>query len=186
MRHHGWRKTSTCPRGSSPWPSCHALKAEDPGEPRGVEAAAGTPGGFDGGHILPHDECVAVAARALGTAKMVSEDALLRALQRMDRTASAAWMRTSLMHSVREALNRPWVMDIDASIKPLFGSQEGAVIGYNPSKPMRPSHVLRTFLVSSAYGGATGITAALHNQVTRPGRHASGTKPQSPMAAAPC
>jgi hypothetical protein len=30
---------------------------------------------------------------------------------------------------------------LDASIKPLYGRQEGAEIGYNPTKPMRPSHV---------------------------------------------
>ena len=43
----------------------------------------------------------------LGTAKLVSEDALRRALGRMDEAASAAWMRPALMHSVREALDRP-------------------------------------------------------------------------------
>jgi hypothetical protein len=36
-----------------------------------------------------------------------------------------------------------------ASIKPLYGRQEGAEIGYNPTQPMRPSHVLHTFLVSN-------------------------------------
>ncbi|MFN9771776.1 MAG: hypothetical protein ACK54X_03995, partial [Burkholderiales bacterium] len=91
----------------------------------------------------------AVAAQALGMAKVISEDALRRALERIDEAASAAWMRPSLMHSVREALDRPWVLDIDASIKPPYGRQEGAEIGYNPSKPMRPSHVLHTFLVSN-------------------------------------
>ena len=29
------------------------------------------------------------------------------------------------MHSVREVLGRPWVLDIDASVKPLYGRQEG-------------------------------------------------------------
>ena len=91
----------------------------------------------------------AVAAQALGMNKVVSEDALRRALERIDETASSAWLRPSLMHSVREALERPWVLDIDASIKPLYGRQEGAQIGYNPSKPKRPSHVLHTFLVSN-------------------------------------
>jgi hypothetical protein len=71
-----------------------------------------------------------VAAQALGMAKVVSEDALRRALERIDEAASAAWMRPSLMHSVRGALDRPWVLDIDASIKPLYGRQEGAEIGY--------------------------------------------------------
>ena len=91
----------------------------------------------------------AVAAQAQGIDKVVSEDALRRALERIDEAASAAWMRPNLQHSVREALDRPWVLDIDASIKPLYGRQEGADIGYNPSKPMRPSHVLHTLLVAN-------------------------------------
>jgi hypothetical protein len=91
----------------------------------------------------------AVAAQALGMNKVVSEDALRRALERIDEQASTTWMRPALMHSVREALDRPWVLDIDASIKPLYGRQEGAEIGYNPAKPMRPSHVLHTFLVGN-------------------------------------
>jgi Transposase DDE domain group 1 len=81
--------------------------------------------------------------------KVVSEDALRRALERMDEASSSAWMRPALMHSVREALNKPWVLDIDASVKPLYGRQEGAEIGYNPSKPMRRSHVLHTFWVGN-------------------------------------
>ena len=66
----------------------------------------------------------AVAAQALGMNKVVSEDALRRALERIDEAASEGWMRPSLQHSVREALDRPWVLDIDASIKPLYGRQE--------------------------------------------------------------
>ena len=91
----------------------------------------------------------AVAAQALGMAKLISEDALRRALERIDAHASEAWMRPNLMHSVREALDRPWVLALDASIKPLYGRQQGAEIGYNPTKPKRPSHVLHTFLVSN-------------------------------------
>lgn len=91
----------------------------------------------------------AVAAHALGMNKVVSEDALRRALERIDEAASSAWMRPALMHSVREALDKPWVLDIDASIKPLYGRQEGAELGYNPSKPKRPSHALHTFWVGN-------------------------------------
>jgi hypothetical protein len=108
-----------------------------------------------------------VAAQALGMAKVISEDALRRALERIDETASAAWLRPSLATSVREALDRPWVLDIDASIKPLYGRQEGAEIGYNPSKPMRPSHVLHTFLVSH-------LRLVLDVQVNSGKQHTSG------------
>ena len=91
----------------------------------------------------------AVAAQALGMVMVVREDALRRALERIDAQASAARMRPSLLHSVREALDRPWVLELDASIQPLYGRQEGAEIGYHPTKPKRPSDVLHTFLVSN-------------------------------------
>ena len=109
----------------------------------------------------------AVAAHALGMNRVVSEDALRRALERIDEGASTAWMRPALMHSVREALERPWVLDIDASIKPLYGRQEGAQIGYNPAKPMRPSHVLHTFWVGN-------LRLVLDVQVSSGKQHTSG------------
>ncbi len=109
----------------------------------------------------------AVAAQALGMNKVVSEDTLRRALERIDEASSAAWLRPSLMHSVRQALDRPWVLDIDASVKPLYGRQEGAEIGYNPSKPMRPSHVLHTFLVAN-------LRLVLDVQVSSGKQHSSG------------
>jgi hypothetical protein len=108
----------------------------------------------------------AVAAQALGMNKVVSEDALRRGLERIDLAASTAWMRPALMHSVREALNKPWVLDIDASIKPLYGRQEGAQLGYNPGKPGRPSHVLHTFWVGN-------LRLVLDVQVTSGKQHTS-------------
>lgn len=91
----------------------------------------------------------AVAAQALGMQRIVSEDALRRALQRIDEPASAAWLCPALLSSVHDALDRPWVLDIDASIKPLYGRQEGAELGYNPHKPGRASHVLHTYWVGN-------------------------------------
>ena len=109
----------------------------------------------------------AVAAQALGMNKVVSEDALRRALERIDEASSTAWMRPALMHSVREVLDKPWVLDIDASIKPLYGRQEGAEIGYNPAKPGRPSHVLHTFWVGN-------LRLVLDVQVSAGKQHTSG------------
>ena len=40
-------------------------------------------------------------------------------MERIDETAGTAWMCPALMHSVREALAKLWVQDIDAAIKPL-------------------------------------------------------------------
>jgi len=38
---------------------------------------------------------------------------------------------------------------IDTTIKTLFGSQQGAEVGYNPHKPTRPSHALHTYWVGN-------------------------------------
>lgn len=90
-----------------------------------------------------------VSARLLGMHKIRSEDALRRALSRMDAEQSRNWLQPQLLTSVRAALVQPWILDVDATIKPLFGHQEGAEIGYNPHKPGRPSHVLHTYWVST-------------------------------------
>ena len=53
-------------------------------------------------------------------------DALRRALERIDLAASTACMRPALMRSEREVLDKAWVLDIAASIKPHYGRQEDA------------------------------------------------------------
>ena len=104
----------------------------------------------------------AVAAKALGLRGMVSEDSVRRALAAMLPAASEPWMRSALMSSVREALDRPWVLDMDATIKPLYGRQEGAEVGYNPHKPGRPSHVLHTFWVGNLRLVLDAVLSLIH------------------------
>jgi len=89
-----------------------------------------------------------VAAALLGMNKVVSEDALRRALQRIAPAAGRAWMQQHLRAAVEPLLQAAWICDIDTTVKPLYGRQEGAVVGYNPSKPGRPSHAVHTYLVS--------------------------------------
>ncbi|HEV2041659.1 MAG TPA: IS1380 family transposase [Casimicrobiaceae bacterium] len=109
----------------------------------------------------------AVAAQALGLKGLVSEDSVRRALKAMEAAASEPWMRSALMGSVRDALDRPWVLDIDATIKPLYGHQQGAEVGYNPHKPGRPSHVLHTFWVGN-------LRLVLDAQLSPGKQHSSG------------
>lgn len=54
------------------------------------------------------------------------------------------WLRRHLDET--PLLGVPWILDVDATVKPLFGHQEGA--GYNPHKPGRPSHTLHTYWVA--------------------------------------
>lgn len=91
-----------------------------------------------------------VAAQALGLNKIVSQDSVRRALSAMKPEAAQQWMQQALRDSVIQALDRSWVLDLDTTIKSLYGHQEGAQIGYNPRKPGRPSHhALHTYWVGN-------------------------------------
>ena len=40
-------------------------------------------------------------------------------------------------------------LDLDTTVKCLYGKQEGAVVGYNPHKPGRPSHRYHSALMAN-------------------------------------
>lgn len=90
-----------------------------------------------------------VSAQILGMDKIISEDALRRAITCLSDTGGQSWLRSHLMGSVQAALATPWILDIDTTIKPLYGKQEGAQVSYNPKKPGRPSHALHTYWVAN-------------------------------------
>ena len=58
----------------------------------------------------------------------------------MDEPAAIAWLDRHLAKTTAPLLTSPWIFDLDATVKCLFGEQEGAVAGYNSTKPGRPSH----------------------------------------------
>lgn len=77
----------------------------------------------------------------LGMQKVISEDAVRRAFKAMDEEAGIAWLDQQLTNSTDAAISLgPWILDTDTTVKCLYGKQEGAVVGYNPRKPGRPSH----------------------------------------------
>ena len=92
--------------------------------------------------------CDGVNPGLLGCDKVISEDALRRALTRIPEAEGIAWLDGHLSQSVTPLLDAPWILDIDTTIKPLYGHQEGAVVSYNPHKPGRPSHSYHTYLMA--------------------------------------
>jgi hypothetical protein len=92
--------------------------------------------------------CDAVNPPLLGLDKLVSEDSLRRNLAKIDETAGLSWLQSHLDYCTAPLLSEPWVLDIDTTTKPLYGHQEGAVVGYNPHKPGRPSHSYHTHILS--------------------------------------
>src|SRR5205085_5607973 len=85
-----------------------------------------------------------VNPRGLGMERVVSEDSLRRAFQDQAAEGLASWQREALLATYAPALEQPWIADLDVTIKPIYGHQEGAELGYNPHKPGRPSHAYHT------------------------------------------
>ena len=85
----------------------------------------------------------------LGMSKVVSEDSARRAFQRADEKACSSWLREHLRRTYEALLEEPWILDVDSSVKPLYGRQQGAKRGYNPGKPGCPSHVYHTYFVAN-------------------------------------
>ena len=92
--------------------------------------------------------CDPVNPPLLGMRKVVSEDSLRRGLEKIDEAAGLAWLRNHLDYCTTPLLDEPWVLDVDSTIKPLYGHQEGAEVGHNPHKPGRPSHCYHTYMLS--------------------------------------
>jgi len=59
------------------------------------------------------------------------------------------WMQDALFDSIQNAFEQAWILDCDPMVKPLYGKQSGAEIGYNPKKPGRPSHTIHTYWISA-------------------------------------
>ena len=84
-----------------------------------------------------------------GMGKVASEDSVRRALKSMDAGESAAWLKKHLKASYEPLLEEPWALDIDTTVKPLYGHQQDAVRGYHPTKPGRPSHAYHSSFIAS-------------------------------------
>jgi len=102
-----------------------------------------------------------VIPEVLGCKRLVSEDTIRRMLKEMvgdyladdpegleaQHGRATSWSRQHLLQSVAPLLQDDWILDIDVTIKPLYGFQEGSVVGHNPHKPGRPSHAIHSFLI---------------------------------------
>ena len=80
---------------------------------------------------------------------VVASEPLRRAFKAIDEKEGATWLRQHLAFCVEPLLAEPWILDVDTTIKPLYGHQEGAVLGYNPKKPGLRSHCYHTYSMAS-------------------------------------
>lgn len=94
--------------------------------------------------------CDNVNPALLGMSKIASEDAVRRALlHNIEESAGFEWLKKSLVQTYYPLLTEPWILDVDTTIKTLYGKQEGALVGYNPHKPGRPSHTYHSYMIAN-------------------------------------
>lgn len=89
-----------------------------------------------------------VLPEMLGMTKIVSEDAVRGGLKAMPEKEGTEWMQRHIDSCTAPLLGEKYIIDIDTTVKLLYGHQEGAVVSYNPKKPGRPSHVLHTYMMA--------------------------------------
>src|SRR5580700_6470991 len=85
----------------------------------------------------------------LGMTGVASEDSVRRGMKAMDEVESEQWLKRHLKASYEPLLQEPWVLDVDTTVKPLYGHQQDAKVGYNPTKPGRPSHAYHSYFVAN-------------------------------------
>ena len=85
----------------------------------------------------------------LGMTRVASEDSVRRAMKALDEAASGQWMKVHLKASYEPLLQEPWILDVDTTVKPLYGHQQDAKVGYNPTKPGRPSHAYHSYFAAN-------------------------------------
>jgi hypothetical protein len=93
--------------------------------------------------------CDPVNPPLLAMRKVLSEDAVRRAFDKIEEEAGFSWLQEHLDYCTRPLLCEPWILDTDTTVKPLYGHQEGAVVGYNPHKPGRPSHSYHSYMLAN-------------------------------------
>jgi len=90
-----------------------------------------------------------VNSKLLGMNKVVSDDSARRALSKIEEQAGIGWLQQHLQSCYEPLLKTPWILDADVTVKPLYGHQQGATIGYNPQKPGRPSHTYHSYMMAN-------------------------------------
>ena len=85
----------------------------------------------------------------LGIGGTVSEDAVRLGIGRIDETAGLNWLSNQILGSISPVLSLPWILDIDVTVKPLYGHQQGAEIGYNRRNRVAPVTSFHSYFIAN-------------------------------------
>ena len=113
-------------------------------------------------------------AELFGVRRFMSCDSVRRNFASIQGDMALSWVWRENLHLLQDVIAEDYVVDLDPTVKPLYGHQEGAEFGYNPQKPGRPSHCYHTLCIAKLR-----IPLAV---VVHPGSETSGTHSRSMLA----
>ena len=135
-----------------PWVEDCPMRYQSPNAPDKRDVLGTTFLSVLGGHWryshITTIRCDSVNPKLLGMKRVVSEDSVRRGFSGCEEKASEDWLHKHLSRCYEPLLYEPWILDLDTTVKPLYGHQQGAVVGYNPHKPGRPSHSYHTYFMA--------------------------------------
>ncbi len=106
----------------------------------------------------------------LGMSRVLSEDAIRRAFEKIEADAGVDWLREQLDYTTRPLLSEPWILDADTTVKPLYGEQESAVVGYPRQTRPTIAHLpqLHGGRFETDAGGRGPTRQPAHTETVRP------------------
>ncbi len=113
-------------------------------------------------------------AELFGVGRFMSCDSVRRNFASIPEDKALPWAWRENLNLLQDVVAEDYVLDLDPTVKPLYGHQEGAEIGYNPQKPGRPSHCCHTLCIAKL---RLTLAVAVH-----PGNETSGTHSRSMLA----
>jgi len=60
--------------------------------------------------------------------KVASEDSVRRGLWAMKEEESEPWLKKHLQFTYKPLLEEPWALDVDTTVKPLYGHQDCGIV----------------------------------------------------------
>ena len=94
----------------------------------------------------------------LGMCKAVSEDSARKAFARGSKQRWLDFLEAENFKAYEPLLQEAYVLELDMTVVPLYGHQEGAQVSYNPAKPQHPYRLHRYLAVGRGHRGAARQT----------------------------
>ena len=113
-------------------------------------------------------------AELFGVGRFMSCGSVRRNFASMPKTEALPWVWRENLNLLQDVVAEDYVLDLDPTVKPPCGRQEGAELGYSPQKPGRPSHCYHTLCIAKLR-----LTLAF---VVHPGNETSGAHSRSMLS----